>query len=143
MNGQPTSHACSAEQFQCSNGQCIAIARQCDGATDCTDASDENEHCPQSMSSFHCHIIKLEMLQAQQNNKSLLANCQTFNNSKISNTGGFHFKQFMKTIEAVDDYNIMVILSELCWVKSQIIPCLSTYRVFNVIFLSMCYSFYV
>lgn len=38
--------ACAADQFQCYNGQCITIARHCDGTQDCSDGSDENRNCP-------------------------------------------------------------------------------------------------
>ena len=32
---------CSAEDFQCSNGQCIPSCKHCDGILDCYDQSDE------------------------------------------------------------------------------------------------------
>lgn len=46
VNQPPTGTACAADQYRCKNGQCIAIARFCDGSVDCTDASDENDRCP-------------------------------------------------------------------------------------------------
>ncbi|XP_059400694.1 low-density lipoprotein receptor-related protein 2-like [Carassius carassius] len=43
---------CSGERFQCSSGQCVALALRCDGYTDCRDHSDE-KGCPQPP---HCPV---------------------------------------------------------------------------------------
>lgn len=36
---------CASHQFECDNGQCIPFSWSCDGENDCSDASDEKEHC--------------------------------------------------------------------------------------------------
>lgn len=36
---------CRSDQFQCTNKECIPKSWQCDGNPDCTDQSDESEHC--------------------------------------------------------------------------------------------------
>ena len=39
---------CSAEQFQCGGDgavECVPLAWRCDGRVDCSDGSDETEHC--------------------------------------------------------------------------------------------------
>ncbi|KAA0204070.1 hypothetical protein HAZT_HAZT007477 [Hyalella azteca] len=48
-----SAQACSAEDFACSNGQCISITNVCDGVQHCSDNSDETrcaqidmEECP-------------------------------------------------------------------------------------------------
>ena len=33
--------SCSADEFQCSNFQCIPLDWECDGMADCTDGKDE------------------------------------------------------------------------------------------------------
>ena len=34
---------CSDEEFTCSDGHCVSMARRCDGKTDCKDRSDEKQ----------------------------------------------------------------------------------------------------
>ncbi|KAL3872111.1 hypothetical protein ACJMK2_040063 [Sinanodonta woodiana] len=36
---------CSDKEFQCGNGKCINVAKQCDGYPDCLDKSDEIDRC--------------------------------------------------------------------------------------------------
>lgn len=36
---------CTASQFKCKNNECIPKIWECDGNPDCTDDSDETEHC--------------------------------------------------------------------------------------------------
>lgn len=36
---------CTEEQFRCSNGRCVPSSYYCDGDNDCSDNSDEPEHC--------------------------------------------------------------------------------------------------
>ena len=35
---------CTIDSFVCNNGRCISLTRECDGADDCGDNSDE-DHC--------------------------------------------------------------------------------------------------
>ncbi|XP_014219985.1 modular serine protease-like [Copidosoma floridanum] len=57
--GQNLQAKCSARQFRCTSGQCIANDRVCDGVTDCNDGSDETtQECqnspPCSSRNFRC-----------------------------------------------------------------------------------------
>eukprot|EP00118_Oscarella_pearsei_P008454 m.43590 g.43590 ORF g.43590 m.43590 type:complete len:222 (+) comp33460_c0_seq1:146-811(+) len=49
---------CGGKAFQCGNGQCVSIEKQCNNVVDCTDLSDETD-CPSqpalcTKSEFHC-----------------------------------------------------------------------------------------
>lgn len=41
----PSTQDCKASEYQCVNGECIALDRYCDGLDDCTDKSDEPRYC--------------------------------------------------------------------------------------------------
>lgn len=45
---------CRSEQFQCGSGECIPVLWQCDGHSDCSDNSDEGEHCRKRQ----CHALE-------------------------------------------------------------------------------------
>lgn len=56
---------CSSDRFQCSNGQCVALALRCDGYADCRDHSDEKgcphpPHCPVEQRCPHTHECLLK-----------------------------------------------------------------------------------
>ena len=36
---------CSDDEFTCADGHCVDLNLRCDGRTDCTDGSDEQERC--------------------------------------------------------------------------------------------------
>ena len=41
---------CDLDEFTCKNGECVKQRKVCDNTTDCSDGSDEPEHC-------HCHLL--------------------------------------------------------------------------------------
>lgn len=45
---------CHANQFTCSNGQCIDLAKKCDQTYDCVDASDETNCIQCTSDQFAC-----------------------------------------------------------------------------------------
>ncbi len=56
---------CNSNRFQCSNGQCVALAHRCDGYADCRDHSDEKgcphpPHCPVEQRCPHTHECLLK-----------------------------------------------------------------------------------
>ena len=62
--------SCSADEFQCSNFQCIPLDWECDGMADCTDGKDE-KGCS------GIYNVKYRF-QALHISKSLLSACKNF-----------------------------------------------------------------
>ena len=52
---------CTSNQFACSNGECIASNKRCDGNLDCMDGSDEPKNCCKLLllffNFFHCYFF--------------------------------------------------------------------------------------
>lgn len=40
-----TSASCLNDEFRCNDGQCINFINYCDGVSDCSDGSDEEDSC--------------------------------------------------------------------------------------------------